>query len=85
MLSSRYLRARKFVPQEAFAQFKDTEIWRKDNNLDALYEKIDIQDYQEARSVVSEGAIPELHIMLTLKVPSMDWSSRQERDTSLPV
>ncbi|KAL8640103.1 MAG: hypothetical protein Q9228_002939 [Teloschistes exilis] len=47
----RYLRARKFVPQDAFTQFKDTEIWRKDNNLDALYEKIDIQDYQEARSV----------------------------------
>lgn len=53
-LCSRYLRARKFVPQDAFAQFKDTEIWRKDNNLDALYEKIDIQDYQEARSVVRE-------------------------------
>ncbi|KAL8735013.1 MAG: hypothetical protein Q9166_001138 [cf. Caloplaca sp. 2 TL-2023] len=47
----RYLRARKFVPQDAFAQFKDTEKWRKDNNLDALYEKIDISDYQEARSV----------------------------------
>ncbi|KAL8975912.1 MAG: hypothetical protein Q9205_007983, partial [Flavoplaca limonia] len=47
----RYLRARKFVPQDAFAQFKDTEKWRKDNNLDALYEKIEIQDYQEARSV----------------------------------
>ncbi|KAI4131370.1 MAG: hypothetical protein LQ338_001255 [Usnochroma carphineum] len=47
----RYLRARKFVPQDAFAQFKDTEIWRKNNNLDALYERIDIQDYQEARSV----------------------------------
>ncbi|CAD6572780.1 MAG: hypothetical protein ASARMPREDX12_005445 [Alectoria sarmentosa] len=31
--------------------FKDTEIWRKDNDLDALYEKIDIHDYQEARSV----------------------------------
>ena len=51
--SSRYLRARKFVPLEAFAQFKDTEIWRKDNDLDALYEKIDIRQYWEARSVVS--------------------------------
>lgn len=50
---SRYLRARKFVPQDAFVQFKDTEIWRKENQLDALYEKIDIHDYQEARSVVS--------------------------------
>lgn len=48
----RYLRARKFIPQDALAQFKDTEIWRKQNQLDALYEKIDIKDYQEARSVV---------------------------------
>ncbi|KAK4693210.1 hypothetical protein P7C71_g4147, partial [Lecanoromycetidae sp. Uapishka_2] len=47
----RYMRARKFVPQDAFVQFKDTEIWRKQNDLDALYEKIDIHDYQEARSV----------------------------------
>ncbi|KAL8948044.1 MAG: hypothetical protein Q9222_005736 [Ikaeria aurantiellina] len=47
----RYLRARKFVPQDAFVQFKDTEKWRKENHLDALYEKIDIHDYQEARSV----------------------------------
>lgn len=52
---SRYLRARRFVAQEAFAQFKDTEIWRKENKLDALYENIDIQDYQEARSVVGLG------------------------------
>lgn len=50
---SRYLRARRFVPQDAFVQFKDTEIWRKDNKLEELYELIDIQDYQEARSVVS--------------------------------
>ncbi len=56
--SSRYLRARKFVPLDAFAQFKDTEIWRKENDLEALYEKIDIRDYQEARSVVS-GSFPK--------------------------
>lgn len=49
---SRYLRARRFVPEDAFAQFKDTEIWRKENKLEALYENIDIKDYQEARSVV---------------------------------
>ncbi|KAL9018417.1 MAG: hypothetical protein Q9185_004260 [Variospora sp. 1 TL-2023] len=47
----RFLRARKFVIQDALAQFKDTEHWRKENNLDALYERIDIRDYQEARSV----------------------------------
>ena len=58
---SRYLRARKFSPQEAFGQFSDTEKWRKDNELDALYEKIDIHDYWESRNVVSwhqTGSMP---------------------------
>lgn len=66
--SSRYLRARKFVPQDAFAQYKDTEIWRKENDLDALYEKIDIRDYQEARSVVS-GSFPK-QASFKLTIPS---------------
>ena len=68
IFSSRYLRARKFVPQDAFAQFKDTEIWRKENDLDALYEKIDIRDYQEARSVVS-GSFPK-QASFKLTIPS---------------
>ena len=45
----RYLRARKFVPQEAFGQFKDTEDWRKENQLDKLYETIDINEYDQGR------------------------------------
>ena len=65
--SSRYLRARKFVPQDAFAQFKDTEIWRKENDLDALYEKIDIRDYQEARSVVSGSSLKQASFKLTIQ------------------
>lgn len=45
----RYLRARKFVPSEAFTQFKDTEEWRKENQLDKLYETIDIHEYDDVR------------------------------------
>ena len=45
----RYLRARKFVPQEAFVQFKATEDWRKENQLDKLYETIDINEYEQSR------------------------------------
>jgi hypothetical protein len=45
----RYLRARKFVPQDAFGQFKDTEDWRKENQLDTLYETIDIHEYEQTR------------------------------------
>lgn len=45
----RYLRARKFVPQDAFGQFKDTEDWRKENDLDQLYETIDVDEYEQTR------------------------------------
>lgn len=45
----RYLRARKFVPQEAFNQFKDTEDWRKENQLDTLYDTIDVEEYEATR------------------------------------
>ncbi|KAK5114722.1 hypothetical protein LTR62_002296 [Meristemomyces frigidus] len=47
----RYLRARKFIPQEAFKQFKDTEDWRKENQLDRLYETIDVHEYDMTRRV----------------------------------
>lgn len=45
----RYLRARKFVPEEAFKQLKDTEDWRQENQLDKLYETIDISEYEASR------------------------------------
>ncbi|KAK5686051.1 hypothetical protein LTS10_002165 [Elasticomyces elasticus] len=45
----RYLRARKFIPQEAFGQFKDTEDWRNENQLDTLYETIDVEEYDQTR------------------------------------
>ncbi|KAK3077803.1 hypothetical protein LTS18_009217 [Coniosporium uncinatum] len=39
----RYLRARKFTPTEAFGQFKDTEDWRKSNQMEELYDTIDVE------------------------------------------
>ncbi|OQO12390.1 hypothetical protein B0A48_03032 [Cryoendolithus antarcticus] len=45
----RYLRARKFLPNEAFAQFKDTEDWRKENQIDKLYETIEVEEYERER------------------------------------
>ena len=45
----RYLRARKFIPKDAFAQFKDTEDWRQENQLDTLYETIDVNEYEQTR------------------------------------
>lgn len=83
----RYLRARKFIPQDAFVQFKDTEIWRKENQLDALYEQIDINDYQEARSVVRLPSkyppkpYPKLNYIST-KYPQ--WTGRRDK-RGIPV
>ena len=48
----RYLRARKFIPQDAFKQFKDTEDWRKNNEIDKLYNTIDLDEYNETRLLV---------------------------------
>jgi hypothetical protein len=48
----RYLRARKFSPEEALKQFKDTEDWRKANRLDELYDTIDIGEYEQSRRLV---------------------------------
>ncbi|TIA47181.1 CRAL/TRIO domain-containing protein [Aureobasidium pullulans] len=45
----RYLRARKFIPNEAFGQFKDTEDWRKENQLEKLYDTIDVSEYEQTR------------------------------------
>ncbi|EME40166.1 hypothetical protein DOTSEDRAFT_74855 [Dothistroma septosporum NZE10] len=45
----RYLRARKFIPKDAFGQFKDTEDWRQENQLDKLYETIDVNEYEQTR------------------------------------
>lgn len=45
----RYLRARKWVVQEAFNQFRDTEDWRKKNQIDKLYDRIDVSEYDAGR------------------------------------
>ncbi|OJJ41704.1 hypothetical protein ASPWEDRAFT_101961 [Aspergillus wentii DTO 134E9] len=45
----RFLRARKFDVNAAWAQFKDTEDWRRDNAIESLYENIDVESYDAAR------------------------------------
>jgi len=58
---SRYLRARRFVPNEAFKQFKDTEDWRKENNLNEIFNTIDIEEYEQTRRLVESPAIMRCH------------------------
>jgi hypothetical protein len=57
-LRSRYLRARRFVPLEAFKQFKDTEDWRKEHEIDNLFLTIEIEEFERTRRLVPS---PTLH------------------------
>lgn len=40
------------MPQEAFKQFKDTEDWRKDQNIVDLFETIEVDEYEQTRQLV---------------------------------
>lgn len=48
----RFLRARRFVVPDALQQFVATEEWRKANELDKLYETIDVDQYEQTRLLV---------------------------------
>jgi hypothetical protein len=50
------LRARRFVPPEAFKQFKDTEDWRKENKLSEIFNTIEIEEYEQTRRLVETPA-----------------------------
>jgi hypothetical protein len=75
----RYLRARKFIPSEAFGQFKDTEDWRKDIQLEKIYDTIDINEYEQTRVLVSRLCRQNSVHMLTSAVSSMDRPTRSPR------
>lgn len=47
--SSRYLRARRWVPADAAVQFATTEAWRTANDINVLYDTIDLTAYDAAR------------------------------------
>jgi hypothetical protein len=45
----RYLRARRWVPEDAYVQFKETEEWRAANDIDVLYHTIELDAYEQSR------------------------------------
>ncbi|KAL1882898.1 hypothetical protein Daus18300_000536 [Diaporthe australafricana] len=47
----RFLRARKWAIPDAYTQFKGTEEWRKAIQLDVLYDTIDVEAYEQSRSL----------------------------------
>jgi hypothetical protein len=48
----RFLRARKWNNEDAHGQFKETEEWRQANHLEVLYDTIDVDAYEQTRSLV---------------------------------
>jgi hypothetical protein len=63
-INRRFLRARRFVPKDALGQFKDTEHWREQNEITALYDNIDVGDYEETRRLVSRAQLSAQHYSL---------------------
>ena len=57
-MQSRFLRARKFEIHDAWEQFKETEDWRRDDAIDALYGDVDVDMYESSRRMVSTKHIP---------------------------
>ena len=53
LVSSRYLRARKFDVQGAIGQFTDTEKWLKEQMVEELYDNFDVEIYERGRQLVS--------------------------------
>ncbi|KAI1461833.1 CRAL/TRIO domain-containing protein [Annulohypoxylon moriforme] len=47
----RYLRARKWVPEDAYGQFSETEKFRNANQIDVLYDTIDIDSFEASRKL----------------------------------
>ncbi|KAF7716387.1 Uncharacterized protein PECH_005323 [Penicillium ucsense] len=45
----RFLRARRFDVEGAWGQFKDTEDWRKENDIEDLYANIAVEKYEASR------------------------------------
>ncbi|KAK7997225.1 CRAL-TRIO domain-containing protein [Apiospora arundinis] len=47
----RYLRARKWIVQDAYGQFSETEKFRAANEIDVLYDTIDIDAYETSKKL----------------------------------
>ncbi|GAW20755.1 hypothetical protein ANO14919_102660 [Xylariales sp. No.14919] len=47
----RFLRARRWVPQDAYVQFSETQKFRNANEIEKLYDTIDITSYEASRKL----------------------------------
>ncbi|POR37706.1 SEC14 cytosolic factor, partial [Tolypocladium paradoxum] len=81
----RFLRARRWVVEDAFRQFKDTEDWRAANSIDTLYRTIEVDAYEQSRRMVcvmlSVPCTTALGLLLTSSVSRQypQWTGRRDR------
>ncbi|KXJ95265.1 CRAL-TRIO domain-containing protein [Microdochium bolleyi] len=47
----RFLRARRWVPEDAYKQFSENEAFRKANQLDVLYKTMDVDAYEKTKKL----------------------------------
>ncbi|KAK7956242.1 SEC14 cytosolic factor [Apiospora aurea] len=52
----RYLRARKWVVQDAYGQFSETEKFRSANEIDVLYDTIDVDAYETSKKLAMRSS-----------------------------
>ncbi|KAJ8117771.1 hypothetical protein ONZ43_g4126 [Nemania bipapillata] len=74
----RYLRARKWVPHDAYVQFSETEKFRNANEIETLYDTIDIDSYEASRKLVhSIPAWTPIETFNSTRLPALYRATRQ--------
>ena len=56
----RFLRARRWIVEDAYKQFHETEEWRIANHLDVLYTTVDVEAYEQSRRMVCNTKVPRI-------------------------
>lgn len=51
-------------------QFSDTEVWRNETQIEKLFDTIDVEDYEETKSLVSIALQLRLQSKTKTKQPS---------------
>ncbi|KAK4495471.1 hypothetical protein PRZ48_013802 [Zasmidium cellare] len=73
----RFLRARKFVPQDALKQFKSTQEWREETDLDSCYNSVDVDEFEASSKLV--GLIQVIPNDFTHFLQYPQWTGRRDK------
>jgi len=57
VVGRRFLRARRWIVEDAYKQFKETHDWRVANDIETLYKTIELDAYEHSRRLVRVGPL----------------------------